>query len=241
MQQLAPDVYRLGSKFHNHYVVTQGGKATIVDAGLSREWTGLVSGLRSIGLQPSDVAAIVITHGHVDHLGGARAAQDDGVRIEVHEAEVARALRTYQGREMVRLTAVPWWRLGAWRFVIAMMRGGGLRHPALDSVETFEDGDVLDLPGKPRVIHTPGHTEGHSCFAFGEHRLLFVGDALATQDFLGNRRGPLILPPMVHNDPEQARRSAALLSGVAADLVLPGHGEPFRGSPAEMVELALRS
>ena len=37
-------------------------------------------------------------------------------------------------------------------------RHGGLRIPAVEEVATFADGEVLDVPGKPRIIHVPGHT-----------------------------------------------------------------------------------
>jgi glyoxylase-like metal-dependent hydrolase (beta-lactamase superfamily II) len=42
-----------------------------------------------------------------------------------------------------------------------------------------------------------------------------------------------------HNDPVEVARSLDRLAGVPADLVLPGHGEPFTGSPAEMVRQAV--
>jgi glyoxylase-like metal-dependent hydrolase (beta-lactamase superfamily II) len=239
MFELAAGIYRLGSSHHNFYVVTEGGKATVVDAGCFKEWPKLVAGLNGIGLGPDDVEAIVVTHAHADHIGFGREAQDNGMRVEVHEEEQTRALGTYQGKAAISPMQMPLWKPATWSFLIALLREGILKQPALDAVETFTDGEVLDLPGRPRVVHTPGHTEGHSAFVLEDRRVLFAGDAIAMQDLFGRSRDvPQVMPDAFHNDPERVRDSLHVLAAVDADLVLPGHGEPFRGSPSEMVRLA---
>jgi glyoxylase-like metal-dependent hydrolase (beta-lactamase superfamily II) len=49
--------------------------------------------------------------------------------------------------------------------------------PVLELSE-FTDGDVLDVPGKPQAIHTPGHTYGASCILVGERDAILTGDPL---------------------------------------------------------------
>lgn len=60
-------------------------------------------------------------------------------------------------------------------------------------VELAEDGQQLDLPGAPIILHTPGHTEGHAMYHLPERGLLFSGDGLVTMDLLGDRGGPQLL------------------------------------------------
>ena len=44
----------------------------------------------------------------------------------------------------------------------------------------FADEEVLDVPGRPRVIHTPGHTAGNAALSLADREVLIVGDTLAT-------------------------------------------------------------
>lgn len=69
MRDITPGIHRLGSSHHNFYVITEGGKATVIDAGCSKEWPKLVEGLTAIGLALNDVEAIIVTHAHADHIG----------------------------------------------------------------------------------------------------------------------------------------------------------------------------
>jgi len=238
MFEVAAGIHRLGSSHHNFYVLAEGGKATVIDAGCSKEWPKLVSGLAEIGLMPTDVEAIIVTHAHADHIGFAPDAQENGLRVQVHEDEETRALGTYEGNPAIKPTQMPLWKPATWSFLIALLKEGILKHPHLDSVETFSDGEVLDLPGQPRVVHTPGHTEGHASFVSG--RTLFSGDAVVMQNLFGrDRTTPFVMQDAFHNDPARVRESVQLLAGVDADLVLPGHGDPFVGSPRQMAEAAL--
>ena len=240
MKEIAPGIHRLGSSHHNFYVFAEGGKATVIDAGCSKEWPKLVAGLETIGLEPGDVEAILVSHAHADHIGFGREAQENGLRVEVHDDEETRALGTYEGKTAVTPIQLPLWKPATWKFLVALLKEGILKQPALETVETFSDGDVLDLPGRPQVVHTPGHTEGHSSFYFSGIEAVFTGDALATQNLLGKHNDePQIMQDIFHNDPALNRKSLGRLSSLDANLVLPGHGIPFRGTPAEAVEKAL--
>jgi glyoxylase-like metal-dependent hydrolase (beta-lactamase superfamily II) len=228
MREVAPDVYRLGSKYHNFYAIVDGGRATVIDAGCSAEWKSLLVGIGQIGLQPTDIEAVLLTHAHPDHMGFAARASDTGISVKVHEHEAEIAAGRESGHT-VAPTALPWWKPGTWLFMATLMRAGVTTTMPVPQVEPVEDGETLDLPGRPRVVHTPGHTPGHAAFYLDSRRAVFTGDALVTMQVLGGRPGPQMLPDAFHTDPAQARASLARFDGLDTELVLPGHGDPWQG------------
>jgi glyoxylase-like metal-dependent hydrolase (beta-lactamase superfamily II) len=120
------------------------------------------------------------------------------------------------------------WRPALWRFTIGLARAGGLRPPSIADPETFSDGDVLDVPGSPRVIATPGHTPGHCALYFERPGVLFIGDELCTWNPITGGLGAQVMPRMFNTSTDQCFDSLAAIEGLAADVVLPGHGEPWR-------------
>ncbi len=237
MQQVAADTYRLGTRGHNFYVLKEGDRATIVDAGCRNEWKKLIAGLESVGLSLAAVAGIVATHSHADHFGLAKRATDNGVVVAVHEDEATRAAGTYRGRYAVSASELPLFNIHALRTFLPMIVAGVLKLDHVAAVETFEDGETLDLPGSLVAIHTPGHTEGHTMFHSPDRGLLFTGDGLITMDLIGPERGPQMIERRFNLDDAMAHASLDRIIDLEASLILPGHGEPWPGSPAGAVAL----
>lgn len=235
MQQVADGIHRLGTSVHGFYILAEGGKATVVDAGCSREWTKLVSGLAELGLKPEDVEAILITHVHADHFGFAAKAATEGLRVKVHEDDLARAEGRYEGKAAVQMSDLNLFKPATWRFLLPLAIAGATSMDHTTDVETVRDGEVLDLPGSPLVVHTPGHTEGHAAYHLPDRRTTFVGDALATMGLLGGPTGPQLMPDLFHNDPALARESLARLAALDSDLLLPGHGDALAMPIADAV------
>ena len=76
----------------NAYVIEDGGAVTIVDAGAPSYWGDLPDELAAMGRSLEDVRAVVLTHGHQDHIGFAeRIRRERGTPIRVHEADAALA------------------------------------------------------------------------------------------------------------------------------------------------------
>ena len=69
-------------------------------------------------------------------------------------------------------------------------------------------------------------------------RVLFTGDALVTRNPLTGREGPQMMPRALNRDSRQALQSLANLEHFPADMILPGHGEPWDGGAAKAVQLA---
>lgn len=238
MEQIASNVFRLGSHGHNWYFLRDGDAVTVIDAGCSREWSTLTRALDALKLPLDAVAGFAITHSHADHFGLAKQATEHDLRVAVHADEESRARGTYTGRYAVTPAELPKTNLTAARNFLPMIVAGVLSMDHVDEVETFDDGETLDLPGNPVAIHTPGHTEGHTMFHVPEHGLLFTGDGLVTMDLLSGRTGPRMLDPRFHLDLPTALNSLQRLTDVDAAVLFPGHGNPWFGTPAEAAELA---
>jgi glyoxylase-like metal-dependent hydrolase (beta-lactamase superfamily II) len=131
------------------------------------------------------------------------------------------------------------WRPRMVRYMAHAVRNGGAKAPPVGEVQTYGDGDVLEVPGRLRAVHTPGHTGGHCSLLAEGAGVLFAGDALATVSFLGGETGPQLVA--FNEDGERARDSLSRLEGLSASFVVVGHGGPFVGTPAEAVERARRT
>jgi glyoxylase-like metal-dependent hydrolase (beta-lactamase superfamily II) len=232
--ELAPGIRRVGSdSIVNSYLVEDGGEVTVIDAGAPGLWSLVPRELEAMGRRLDDVRAIVLTHGHSDHVGYAeRARREQGWPVLVHEADEDLATgRRKNTPGKVRMRLGPMLGFGWWS-----ARRGLLRVPPLVEVSTFGDGATLDLPGSPRVILVPGHTPGSAALHVASRDALFVGDAIATYSVNDGYRGPRMAA--FGADYTQARESLDRLRGVAARIVLPGHGEAFTGGVEEAVRLA---
>ncbi|MEU4422243.1 MBL fold metallo-hydrolase [Actinoplanes sp. NPDC024001] len=228
--KLGPHLHRIGNDLVAAYLVDTEEGVTVIDAGLAGQWRELTAELASMGRSVSDIRGVVLTHGDTDHLGFAeRLRRDHGVPVYVHEADAARArgeVKTKPAWGPVKLGAIA-------GFLWYAARKGGLRTTYLSEVIVVRDGQVLDLPGAPRVIGLPGHSPGSIAIHVPVADAVFVGDGLTTRHVLTGRHGPQ--PAPFTDDPEQALASLSRLEGIDATWLLPGHGTPWNGGIAEAV------
>ena len=225
-------LHRLGTGTVNVYLVADGKDVTIIDAGVPGYWGDLPGELAAMGRTLDDVRAIILTHGHSDHIGFAeRARRERALPVSVHELDAALARgevpNPSRGMGPVRLRPLL-------SFLVLGALKGALRTPRLGEVGTYADGATLDVPGAPRVILVPGHTPGSAALHVPTHDALFSGDAIATLAVTTGQTGPMIAPFTA--DQSTALRSLDRLEGVEAGWLLPGHGEPWTGGVAAAVE-----
>lgn len=114
-------------------------------------------------------------------------------------------------------------------------RHGGLRIPPAEHLQTMSDGDVLDVPGKPQIIHTPGHTPGSVAVHVPMVDALLLGDEMTTRNVLTGATGPKPAPFTLQ--PDQAIQSLDLIEKIDATWVLPGHGPAWDGGVPDAVRL----
>lgn len=88
------------------------------------------------------------------------------------------------------------------------------------------------------MIHAPGHTPGACALLLEERRVLLCGDVVVTRNPLTGRVGPQIMPSAFNHKTPQAIESLDALDDVPADVLLPGHGEPWTQGAAEAARAA---
>src|SRR3954451_9035299 len=154
----APGIHRVEDANTNWYLVEENGGICVVDAGVPSSWDSLHEALGRIGRAPADVAAVVLTHAHFDHVGFAEKARTElNVPVYVHEndARMTRHPRRYdleRPRLLYFATQVQARTIGP-----EYRRARAFCPTPIRQVERYTNG-TLPVPCAPRVVFSPGHT-----------------------------------------------------------------------------------
>ena len=87
-------------------------------------------------------------------------------------------------------------------------------------------------------MHTPGHTPGNAALYFEDRLAVISGDTLITHNPLTGRTGPQVMPSGFNGDTAQALASLSALEDLNAEIILPGHGDPWHGPVSQAAQLA---
>lgn len=239
IQEVASGVHHVTANRVNWQLIEEGDSVTVVDAGWPRDYELVVSSLAQIGHSPASVAGILITHGHLDHIG---CAEEMRVRHEiashVFEDEAPLALGEIHESMKKSWAIMRMWKPKVFRFNLLTMSRGVFSAQPLKEVQTFSEAETIDLPGSPRPFHTPGHTSGSCSYLLEDRGVLITGDALVSMELWTERVEVRLMPAEFNSDHDRARLSLAIIESLKADMILTGHGPPYPGEPAMAVREA---
>lgn len=233
--EVAAGVHRLGSRRVNWYVVEDEGRFTVVDAGLPAHFDQLTAFLEAQGADMEAVEALVLTHGHVDHLGFAERLRGAGVPVYAHEGDDG--LLSSGGGSLPEFFLRNCYRPSVAAYLFEAVRSGARDVAPVADYYPVTDGEVLPVPGSPLLLHVPGHTPGQCALWLPGRDALLVGDAVVTWDVRTGRRTDPVLPPVLADD-RRAFESLSRFADFGQVTLLSGHGDPWRGSASEAVQLA---
>ncbi len=234
-------VWRAGTRWVNWYLIDAGREGvTLVDAGLPAYHRHLDNALRQIGRKRSEVRALVMTHGHIDHIGMASVLADGGAAIYLHPGDAKLAADPRSNK--TERSLLPYLRYPATlAFIAHCVAKGALRPAPMPAAVPLSEGEITAVPGRPVVTHTPGHTDGSCVLEFKEHGVVFAGDLLCTASPVsGKTTSPQIQTRGSNRSSDQAIASLERVHSIEARLVLPGHGAPWHDGVEAAADSARR-
>jgi glyoxylase-like metal-dependent hydrolase (beta-lactamase superfamily II) len=237
IDELTPRIHVIrGTGLSAHVFVLRGRDlSAVIDTGSRERSAFLVEGLPVLGLRPADIGLVLNTHEHFDHVGG-NAVFPSSTLIAAHH-HAARKL------------------LAGDRFVTMVDEPETTRRVSL----LLRDGAEIDLGGLLlRVVYTPGHTSGSTCFLEPREGLLFtgdtlfaggvlsyiaesgsVGDYLASVEQLASLRIARFFP--AHGRPSSDSQGDVARAAAAARALLDGEDVPVRRRGSACEELGVVS
>lgn len=212
-RQVAPGLFQVRTRGSRAYLVVED-EITLIDAGNPGSGERILAAVREIGRSADDVRHIVITHAHIDHVGGLPEIQRHvPARTAIHFADAPdvvsdeRLPNPFVHPVLARLCE-PYFN---WR------------EPGPARIDmTLADGDELPILGGMRVVHAPGHTAGNIALHFPSRGVLVVGDSMQ------HKLGRLMLPSKIFSrDLDEAAASIHKLAALEFDTLCFSHFRPI--------------
>jgi glyoxylase-like metal-dependent hydrolase (beta-lactamase superfamily II) len=231
--EAADGVFIVAGTEVNWVLLREGSDVTLIDSGYPGDTPAVEASIRAIGSRPEDVRAILLTHAHIDHMGGLNHFHERyATPVYMDQVEVAHAQREYLEQAGPLDVAKNIWRPGVLPWAMRIVRAGALKRVSVPQAQPFPSLGPLDLPGRPRPVATHGHTSGHSAYYLPDVGAVITGDALITGHATSRMTGPQLIEAKFNHSGADALKALDALDALAGDLVLPGHGELHRGSIA---------
>jgi glyoxylase-like metal-dependent hydrolase (beta-lactamase superfamily II) len=240
VETVAAGVHLARGSAVNWILVVDGEAVTLIDGGYPADAGALEASLHEVGRSPGDVVTALVTHAHVDHIGGlAPLAARHGTPVLTGPVEARHARREFLEQATPADVARNAWRPRVLGWAAHIARLGALGPVSVPTATGDATAGVpLDLPGRPVPVATPGHTSGHTAYLLPAAGVLVSGDALVTGHPTTARTGPQRLLPFFDHDPAAAATALDVLAALDAEVLLPGHGPAWHGTPADAVARA---
>jgi glyoxylase-like metal-dependent hydrolase (beta-lactamase superfamily II) len=201
-------------------------RPTLVECGPALTVDGVIAALRGLGMEPGDLAHLVVSHVHLDHAGGAGdiAAAFPSATIVVSEVGARHLVSPDRLNASARRVYGP----------LMDTVYGDCTPIASDRVRAVADGDILDLGGGRRLelLYTPGHAKHHIAALEPDLGALFVGDSVGVRMPGMAKVRPATPPPDF--DLEQALGTLGRYAALRPSTIYLAHYGPAR-QPSELL------
>ncbi len=154
--EVADRTYLFSDGHVNWCVLEDGGRLTVVDGGMPNHLPDFLRWLSSRGQTLQAVEAVVLTHGHADHMGIVRETSDRaGAPVHVHGADeaLAKGKGLHKPPRRIRRNL---WRPRVAALVAGWARAGVLRVRPLLHASLFQTGTCSTSPAPPQCCTSPG-------------------------------------------------------------------------------------
>ena len=208
MKNIPPGLHPIRGIMGCCFLLADGANSVMIDAGLFGEMPLIRRKLKSLGLGPESIKAILLTHGHLDHAGNLwRLKRWTGASVLAHPNEQKHLNGNY-----------PYQGVNRWCGRLEAVGRNAFGYRAVPIDRFLSDGQLLPFWGGLQVVHLPGHTLGHCGFFSARHNLLFSGDMFASYFF--NTHRP---PPILNSAPELLPASAEKIRRLQPRRLVPCH------------------
>lgn len=229
MKQLAANIYHLNLQKANVYLFKSKQGLVLIDTSVVGSLGRLEAQLQRNNFNPKDISHILITHAHVDHVGGLAEIQA-ATNAEVWVPEI--------DAPFVRSGEHPLYPESSTLSLQDRMIGNfislfvGKEQPPAPVHRELKNGETLnELWEGLECIHLPGHSPGHSGFYFSQERVLIGGDIM--MNTMPNLTRPLAT---FTTDMKQADKSILQVAKMNVSTLGIGHGEPLIGNASQSIQ-----
>lgn len=173
----------------------------LIDAGLGKSIDKIIDNIYEAQINPFDIGHLILTHCHIDHIGGARYLKEKfSIKIIAHEKDAD----AIEGGDEI-LTAADWYNIA-------------IEPVKVDIYLKGDGGDIFEGIGL-KWFHIPGHTPGSIALMYkkGDQKILFGQDI----------HGPLM--SQFKSNRDDYKRSLQYLLRLHADILCEGHYGVIRG------------
>ena len=208
--KITDEVFQIDGTDFSHAFLIRGEKNYLVDTGVPGLSEKILEKIRNIGVEPGEIAAILLTHNDIDHMGNAKKLKDaTGAQVWAPAEDAG----SVQGKAH---------RKGIKRLFEMFMK--------VQPVEvTGVYGDEFPFD-EIKVIPAPGHTEGHTFFQY--KNVVLAGDLLQC-----SKGKPTFVTSLLNLNFALAKKSVSKLNELDYEWICPAHGEPTKNTESFQKQL----
>jgi glyoxylase-like metal-dependent hydrolase (beta-lactamase superfamily II) len=215
IKKIIDNVYQVSLGMVNCFIIDDDG-LTLVDTGFRGNEKKIFEALSEIGNKPEDIKQIILTHLHPDHAGSAADIQKMlQIPVFAHSIDAKLIKKGVGVREpMIRTQGfLPW------LIFNLFMRNTSSTIQPVDPITELQHDQLLPVLSGLRVIHTPGHSEGHISLLLEKEQILIAGD------ICGNTGG--LNYSILYEHPALAKQTLKEVAKYNFNIACFGHGNPL--------------